>query len=123
MTLLTKDQVIQIVTILNESNFSQVHLEFDGFQITASKSNANITKIRSSAKGVNRAKKTLVETEAPADQNEEIVKGTESISSEQDSDTEEENLDKIKAPMLGTFYSAPDPESPPFVKVNDFVKR
>jgi acetyl-CoA carboxylase biotin carboxyl carrier protein len=25
----------------------------------------------------------------------------------------------IKSPMVGTFYSAPDPESPPFVKVGD----
>jgi acetyl-CoA carboxylase biotin carboxyl carrier protein len=27
----------------------------------------------------------------------------------------------IKSPMVGTFYSAPDPESPPFVKVGDPV--
>ncbi len=27
----------------------------------------------------------------------------------------------IKSPMVGTFYSAPDPESPPFVKVGDLV--
>ena len=27
----------------------------------------------------------------------------------------------IKSPMVGTFYSAPDPESPPFVKVGDHV--
>ena len=27
----------------------------------------------------------------------------------------------IKSPMVGTFYTAPDPESPPFVKVGDHV--
>jgi acetyl-CoA carboxylase biotin carboxyl carrier protein len=27
----------------------------------------------------------------------------------------------IKSPMVGTFYSAPNPESPPFVKVGDHV--
>jgi acetyl-CoA carboxylase biotin carboxyl carrier protein len=27
----------------------------------------------------------------------------------------------IKSPMVGTFYSAPDPESSPFVKVGDHV--
>jgi len=27
----------------------------------------------------------------------------------------------IKSPMVGTFYAAPDPESPPFVKVGDHV--
>ena len=27
----------------------------------------------------------------------------------------------IKSPMVGTFYAAPNPESPPFVKVGDHV--
>ena len=27
----------------------------------------------------------------------------------------------IKSPMVGTFYAAPDPESPPYVKVGDHV--
>ncbi len=27
----------------------------------------------------------------------------------------------IKSPMVGTFYSAPDPDSPPFVKVGDHI--
>ncbi len=28
----------------------------------------------------------------------------------------------IRSPMVGTFYAAPDPESPPFVKVGDTVQ-
>ena len=28
---------------------------------------------------------------------------------------------EVKSPMVGTFYTAPDPESPPFVKVGDHV--
>ena len=31
------------------------------------------------------------------------------------------NLHKITSPMVGTFYSAPNPESPAFVKVGDQV--
>ncbi len=31
--------------------------------------------------------------------------------------------DSIKAPMVGTFYSSPSPESPAFVKVGDTVKK
>ena len=27
----------------------------------------------------------------------------------------------VKSPMVGTFYTAPDPESPPFVKVGDHI--
>ncbi len=34
---------------------------------------------------------------------------------------EDQNTAIIKSPMVGTFYSAPDPESPPYVKVGDHV--
>ena len=33
----------------------------------------------------------------------------------------EEHLALIKCPMVGTFYSAPDPDSPAYVKVGDHV--
>lgn len=33
----------------------------------------------------------------------------------------EENVVLIKSPMVGTFYTSPNPESPPFVKVGDHV--
>ncbi len=31
------------------------------------------------------------------------------------------HLTVIKSPMVGTYYAAPDPESPPYVKVGDHV--
>ena len=34
---------------------------------------------------------------------------------------EAENLLEIKSPMVGTFYSASDPDSPPYAKVGDHV--
>jgi len=34
---------------------------------------------------------------------------------------EEKGIVVIKSPMVGTFYLAPSPESPPFVKVGDTV--
>ena len=48
---------------------------------------------------------------APAPQAAEQVAAAESKGSEAD----------IKSPIVGTFYSAPDPESPPFIKVGDHV--
>jgi acetyl-CoA carboxylase biotin carboxyl carrier protein len=33
----------------------------------------------------------------------------------------ENHLAIIKSPMVGTFYAAPDPDSPPYVKVGDHV--
>lgn len=34
---------------------------------------------------------------------------------------EDENSIAIRSPMVGTFYSSPSPEAPPFVKVGDQV--
>lgn len=34
-----------------------------------------------------------------------------------------EEFDSITSPMVGVFYSRPDPESPPFVKPGDEVKK
>ena len=37
------------------------------------------------------------------------------------SEGKEKGIAVIKSPMVGTFYAAPDPDSPPFVKVGDHV--
>jgi acetyl-CoA carboxylase biotin carboxyl carrier protein len=34
----------------------------------------------------------------------------------------EENLHRVKSPIVGTFYEAPSPGAPPFVKVGDTVE-
>ena len=34
---------------------------------------------------------------------------------------EDENLYIVKSPMVGTFYRAPSPDSPPFVNIGDVV--
>ncbi|HXK44599.1 MAG TPA: acetyl-CoA carboxylase biotin carboxyl carrier protein [bacterium] len=36
---------------------------------------------------------------------------------------EEENLIQVKSPLIGTFYRAPSPQSPPFVEVGVVVKK
>lgn len=38
-----------------------------------------------------------------------------------ESDEEDTNHEKIVAPMVGTFYRAPSPDADPFVKVGDIV--
>ena len=34
----------------------------------------------------------------------------------------EDHLEAVVAPMVGTFYRAPSPDAPPFVKEGDFVE-
>jgi acetyl-CoA carboxylase biotin carboxyl carrier protein len=35
----------------------------------------------------------------------------------------QDDLFHVKAPIVGTFYKAPNPSSPPFVSVGDFVEK
>ena len=37
--------------------------------------------------------------------------------------TQANNLMEVKSPMVGVFYAAPSPDSPPFVKIGDRVKK
>jgi acetyl-CoA carboxylase biotin carboxyl carrier protein len=37
------------------------------------------------------------------------------------SQVQEEHIALVTSPMVGTFYSAPDPDNPPYVKVGDHV--
>ena len=40
-----------------------------------------------------------------------------------ESPSEEENLVSVKSPLIGTFYRAPSPHSPPFVEIGSIVKK
>lgn len=58
------------------------------------------------------------------------VMGTAAVSAsapaaETDAPAKEEAVDGnvVKSPIVGTFYAAPSPEKPPFVKVGDTVKK
>ena len=35
---------------------------------------------------------------------------------------EAKNLMEIKSPMVGTFYKAPGPDTPPFIEIGDTIK-
>lgn len=56
---------------------------------------------------------------------EKVVNKVEKINkvSEENQVNEDEDLTIVKAPMVGTFYSKPSPESDAFVNVGDTVKK
>ena len=42
---------------------------------------------------------------------------------EKDNITTSFNTQKIKAPLVGTYYSSPNPDTPPFIKIGDKIKK
>jgi acetyl-CoA carboxylase biotin carboxyl carrier protein len=106
-----QDDVIQILRMLEESSFDELHLEMGGLKLVASKS----SKKASPADGLKSDDHDSTESRAAVEPT--IKASGEKPDIPQPSDLEENGFIAIKAPMLGTFYSAPKPGAPPFVEV------
>ena len=111
---LTEDDVLHILKLIDESKFDYFQLEVGELKITVSKgepipvtsTTQNISLARASA--ASSAKPASSPAAAPAAQAAKpvaIPKG----------------MRPITAPLLGTFYVAPEPGAPPFVKVGQQI--
>ena len=111
----TNRDIIDILNLLNESDFDELRLEMTGLKLHFSKSAIDST---------NRVSGRLespvsLEPMRPA---ESVQEGKEMDVAKQPAQHEEEGLIPIKAPLLGIFYRAPKPGAPPFVEVGDYVR-
>ena len=110
-----QDDVIQILRMLEESTFDELRLEMGGLKLVVNKGN----------------KKTSPMEDLKSDDRESTGSGAvveptvlareERPDISQPSDIEEQGFIAIKAPILGTFYSAPKPGAPPFVETGQLV--
>ncbi len=104
---LTEDDVLEILNLIEKSDFDYFELEIGDLKLTVAKggyvpATANATAAPATA------------TPAPATVEAAAAPATEAPV--QKSAAIPEGLVPIIAPMVGTFYVAPDPESPPFVE-------
>ncbi len=83
----------EITSLVESSNIEEIKLEVEGIKISI-----NNPGYRSVEKSV--IKEKTSESEAK----------------------KSENLIEIKSPIVGIFYSSPEPDSPPFVKIGDRIK-
>jgi acetyl-CoA carboxylase biotin carboxyl carrier protein len=110
-----QDDVIQILRMLEESTFDELHLEMGGLKLIAIKS----SKKASPADGLKSGDHESTESRAAVEQT--VQASEEKPDTPQPSDLEKSGFIAIKAPMLGTFYSAPKPGASPFVEVGRLV--
>jgi len=106
-----QDDVIQILRMLEESTFDELHLEMGGLTLVASKS----SKKASPVEGLKSDDHESTESGAAVEPT--VQASEEKPNTPQPSDLDERGFTAIKAPMLGTFYSSPKPGAPPFVAV------
>ncbi|MFQ5721877.1 MAG: acetyl-CoA carboxylase biotin carboxyl carrier protein [Candidatus Aminicenantales bacterium] len=101
-------EIIKLIDLLEERNLSHFELEVEGFKIKISRGQ------------ITSPSAEIAPSIAPASGEAEKINpaATEVISPER-----KNNLHYITSPMVGTFYRAPDPSSPPFVDIGDIVKK
>jgi len=103
------EEIARLLNLIEEKNLSHFELEIEGFRIKISKE-PQLKAPGQSSSWPAQPTYPQVSTAAPS--------GEERAQAEP-----QENLHYITSPMVGTFYRAPDPTSPPFVEVGDIVRK
>jgi len=101
-------EIKEMVNLMNENGLIELEIEKDGMRIRLKKIGAEIeTRVSSGSMVVERGK--ILKEEAKKEAVETIEKAA-------------AKTVEIKAPMVGTFYRAPSPESPPYVDVDQIIE-
>jgi acetyl-CoA carboxylase biotin carboxyl carrier protein len=109
-------EIRDLIDFISQSELNEVNIETTDFKISVKKSpdiSVNSSDILMSPANAH--------TTAPAVKNsKETVEVKEEVIIEKSEPAK--NLKEIKSPMIGTFYRAPNPESPPFIETGDRIK-
>jgi acetyl-CoA carboxylase biotin carboxyl carrier protein len=115
---LTEDDVLQILKLIDESKFDYFQLEVGELKITVSKGDpipvsgsapANFPTAAISTSATATRAAPAAAAAAPAEQEAPKTRGI------------PQGMAAVTAPLLGTFYVAPEPGAAPFVKVGQTV--
>jgi acetyl-CoA carboxylase biotin carboxyl carrier protein len=107
--MLTEEEILQILRLIDESNFDELFLEIGDLKLSLRKGRDTINS------------ETLNSQELIEPKVQQELNITEN-KAKKESETTEEGFWEIKAPMLGIFYDCPEPGAPPFVEVGSFVE-
>ncbi len=121
---LTEDEVIQILKLVEESKFDELHLETGDLKLHIRKGGCMGTEFPAVPGQIRLPPKPVVEVQKGAESSGARTREERApqAPAEKVSATPGENLIPIKSPMLGTFYRRPSPGAPSYVEVGTFVK-
>jgi acetyl-CoA carboxylase biotin carboxyl carrier protein len=107
-------EIRELIDVLIEREVSEFEMERDGLRIRVKRGNAG-TDIQSSLPSLAASSPPVWNAAPPAPAVGEVQEQPPPAESA-------EELHVIKSPIVGTFYSAPAPNAPPFVKLGDVVQ-
>ena len=101
------EKMIELIKTVSDSNLTQFQIEEDGFKLS---------------------RKTDKQSKVVVQKQESVPKEIQSVAMDEIKPAEQKEIKKaegnvVKSPLVGTFYSASTPDSAPFVKVGDTVKK
>ena len=100
------DLIEHLIKILDDSDIDSLEIERGGTRIRLGK-----TPIQSVTAG------------SPAPRDEQVISSDPPVQdSPTSADQKSGNMIEVTSPMVGTFYSAPTPDAPPYIEVGDVVK-
>ncbi|MBI4436962.1 MAG: acetyl-CoA carboxylase biotin carboxyl carrier protein [Candidatus Omnitrophica bacterium] len=102
-------EIKEIINLMNENALTEFELERDGLRIRLRKGTGGAIE--------GGLEKILVATSPPPAPQETAPQAAQEIPKEVAAKAVE-----IKAPIVGTFYRAPSPDSPPFVEVGSMIE-
>ena len=121
---LTQDDVLEILRLINESEFGELRLEVGDLKLVVRKRGYNPVELATPTSPVSVAEPAADEPVVAAAEPEAAVLPKSKASPTQVASVDvavEEGLIPIKAPILGIFYRAPKPGASSFVEVGSSV--
>jgi acetyl-CoA carboxylase biotin carboxyl carrier protein len=115
---LTEDEVVQILKLVEQSTFDELHLETGDLKLVVKKHADVASGERTAPEASPAPRRTAPEKETQKAQAAEPDKNQAAPAEA----ARREGLIPIKAPLLGTVYRRPAPESPSYVEKGSFVK-
>jgi acetyl-CoA carboxylase biotin carboxyl carrier protein len=104
-------KIRRLVELMKEHDLSEIDLQQGEVRIQIRRAGTNVHPVIASAPAPQLSHPALPAAGPPAPESEASVASEPKVA----------GIALIKSPMVGTFYTAPDPDSPPYVKVGDHV--
>ena len=106
-------EIKEILQMMKDHDLSEVEIEKDGLKIKLKKTGAGIS-FEKSAGGPGTQVSYPKQNEAGSGA------GSQEAAAAQ---TESQGITIVRSPMVGTFYSAPSPDQPPFLTVGQAIRK
>ncbi len=119
---LTHDEIVQILKLIEESTFDELHLETGDLKLHIRKQGCGTSEVEINPPLAGPASVSSESSPSASARAEKDGITTGTVKTSERPATGDAGLLPIKAPLLGTIYRRPAPESPAYVEVGSLVK-